>query len=321
MLACVISLFCAGCARAPDHSDAPQELMIRVTGPTDVEFRPVSEPTGEQRWRDIADAPYAPEFIRRFSYDDSAAVRVALQPRARRLTGVISAKGLKPWMAYQLKLVGTARVLGVDEAANATGTRAWSSWQLGTLGRWWCADCGWNVSDADLATHLAEGHDVRGYMLFDWLVTDAAGNARHEFACDASLHVLWKVGQRERGPSDSAPRWYDVKRDREVYGEGVAAHDRVGIFAEWEPERPAIGAVQLPPGRYSALLNLTEETFHANMDEDRTLDGGGFWPWVLEAPVEFEVSAPASRVSCPGCLPGPHQGVRPLWRRGKSGSA
>ncbi|MGD9498615.1 MAG: hypothetical protein AB7Y46_20140, partial [Armatimonadota bacterium] len=91
--------------------------------------------------------------------------------------------------------------------------------------------------------------------------------------------------------------------------------DTDGIFGEREPGRAPIGGLTMPVGQYCVKLNLTEESFHANMDEERSLPGGGFWAWVLESDLRFEVRAPLSRASCSGCLPGPHEGLTALWRR------
>lgn len=312
----VVALRCSTRSREP----ADEAAVIMVQEATRTTMRPMEvAPPQQLRWRDIAGAAYSKKFRAEFDYFDTQVhrVEVSCQPEASTLTGVITAHGLKPWFAYQLKLVGITGVLGPAEADNADDVAAWSSWQLGRLGRWWCDDCHWNVSDADLAQHLADGHTVRGYLLFDWFVTDAAGDAVHQFALDSSLHVLWRVGQRDRSPQDSTPRWYAIERGDYAYPPDlVDVTAQVGLFAEWEPDRPPIGEVKLPPGEYRVALNLTEESFHDNMDDERALEGGGFWAWVLQAELGFEVRGPVSRASCPACLPGPHEGTSALWRRG-----
>lgn len=277
----------------------------------------VSAPA-QLRWMDVGDVTYSEEFRAGFSYDQSR-VRVEYEPRAETLRGRLTAGGLKPWFVYQLKLVGSAPVRGAREQDNE-GVPAWSSWQLGRMGRWWCEDCGWNLADAELADHIKQGHDVRGYVLFDWFVTDAAGDASHRFSLDSSLHVLWKVGQRDEGPNDSAPRWYGIARPSYAYAPADARTSaEIGVYGEWEPTRAKIGRLVVPPGEYQVRLNLTEETWHANMPE-REVALGGFWPWVLDADLRFTVAdqpAQISRASCPGCLPGPHSGTGLLWfRRG-----
>lgn len=298
-------------------SVAGEVVQVSETSERSLRALPIAPPQ-QERWRDIADVAYSEEWCEAFSYADQSRHYACVEYRtpASTLQGTLLATALKPNFAYQLKLAGLAPVRGTEEEANADDPRAWSSWQLGRLGRWWCEDCQWNVSDDELADHVTDGHHVRGYLLFDWFVTDEAGNARHDFALASSLHVLWRVGQRERAPEDTAPRWYRVVRDPSVYPPHAAgvAQD-VGLFAEWEPGRPLPGAVRLPAGTYEVALNLTEETFHANLGEARVLEGGGFWPWVLEAELGFEVHRAISRASCSGCLPGPHAQQGGLWRR------
>ncbi len=287
------------------------DLSETTMGPLTVE-----EPQRE-RWRDIADVAYASDFRESFDYDhlDAHRATVAYDREASTLRGTVRAEGLKPWMAYQLKLVGLDPIEGVTEADNASDPRGWSSWQLGRLGRWWCEDCQWNVPGAELHEHVSEGHAVRGYLLFDWFVTDQSGDAEPPFALDSSLHVLWRVGQRERGPKDSAPRWYTVERPAGVYPPSATnTTQRIGLFGEWEPDRPPIGEVRLAAGSYHVGLNLTEETFHANLGEDRELAGGGFWAWVLQSELIFEVQDCAD-------TPEPRAKAAPERDRAQAGSA
>jgi len=291
--------------------------IVSETSETTLHPLPVNPPQ-QPRWRDMADEPYSARFREEFDYFDTDAhpVEVSYAAQYRTLAGTIIARRLKPWFAYQVKLVGAVPIRGVAEKHNAGDVEAWSSWQLGRLGRWWCDDCHWNVPDAELARHVSEGHSVRGYLLFDWLVTDESGHAVHDFALEGSLHVLWRVGQREQGPRDRPSLFYALDRTAYGYGDGPPAPaGQTGIFGEWEPDRPEVGALRLPPGEYAVRLNLTEESFHANFDEERMLVYGGFWAWVLEADLRFEVRPPVSRASRPGSIPGPHQGLTALWRR------
>ena len=256
---------------------------------------PVAEPM-QPRWRDVGDAVYEPEFRDEFSYD-ACEVRVAYEPSAQTLVGRVTARGLKPWFVYQIKLVGPEPIVGLTETENSADAGVWSSYQLGRMGRWWCHDCDWNVADADLAEHLSSGHDVRGYLLFDWFITDGAGDADHEFELDRSLHVLWKVGQRDRGEHDSAPRWYTVERGGAAYDEvKQEAAEEIAVFAEWEPTRAKIGDLVVPPGGYRVRLNLTEETWHSNLG-DREQELGGHWAWVLDADLQFTVDSERTQTS------------------------
>ena len=46
--------------------------------------------------------------------------------------------------------------------------------------------------------------------------------------------------------------------------------------------------MRLPPGNYRVLINLTEESFHAN--QKTRGGGGGFWAEVLGAPIQFAIT-------------------------------
>lgn len=287
----------AGCEHHPPAGDAMTDshedtnVIVSEASQKTLQALAVVQPQ-QERWRDIGDGLYAESFRDSFSYAEDRIHRaeVFYESAAPTLTGTVSAISLKPWFAYQVKLVGAAPLAGATEAENLASPEEWSSFQLGSIGRWWCADCLWNVTDADLPAHLDDGHSVNGYLLFDWFVTDGAGNAEHPFALDSSLRVLWRVEQRERGRWDTPPRWYELSRDTEFYPAELPQElHRYGIFAEWEPERPVPGAVSLPPGDYVVRFNLTEETFHANLDERRMLEGAGFWALVLDGELRFEV--------------------------------
>jgi len=302
---------CEVCGPPLSTPDAPEgrftvsEMSEHVLRPM-----PVEEPM-QPRWRDVADVAYARDFREEFSYD-ACEVRVEYEACARTLKGWLRARGLKPWFVYQIKLVGAAPVLGPDETDNVD-MESWSSWQLGRMGRWWCHDCDWNVSDAELGEHLSKGHEVRGYLLFDWLITDGQGECDHQFWMDRSLHVLWKVGQRDRGEHDSAPRWYGIERGEYGYESGdVGGGGEEAVFGEWEPARATVGKLGVPAGEYRVRMNLTEETWHSNLG-DRTQELGGHWAWVLDGDLQFTVSDEAacevSQASCPGCLPGPNGGT------------
>lgn len=286
-----------GCSLLPpnDHYSVPygMEDTLIVTQAEETLLRPLTvvEPQ-EPRWRDIGDAPYSDEFRESFSYRNSERhrVRVTWESDASALSGTVNAVGLKPWFAYQLKLMGAAPIAGSFERDNLASPEQWSSFQLGRVGRWWCEDCQWNVGDGDLRLHIQNDHTVHGYVLFDWFVTDGSGDAEHTFALVNSLRVLWRVDQRERSAKDTHPRWYELARSPQFYPPTYAEEaPRFAIFGEWEPGRADLGEASLPAGRYAVNLNITEETFHANLDEARELAGGGFWAQVLEAAVEFEV--------------------------------
>ena len=278
----------AGCAR---HPAPPPEQHHRIISPARASvLKALPADPGDLRRRDIADQPYSEEFLQRFSYEDTEAseARVEWESGPGPLRGAVIARGLKPNFAYQLKLWAKESIRATDEAGNRGEVRALSGYRLGALGRWWCEQCRWNVDDAELHSHVPEGHTVVGYLLFDWLVTDPRGNARHAFRVDSSYHVLWTREQRRPRRHDPPPRSYEFVR--EAYGyppEAVGTRGAVRIFPEWEVNRPLPGEVRLPPGEYEALLDITEESFHANLPEPDEL--GGFWARALADTVRFTV--------------------------------
>jgi len=261
---------------------------------------------------DIGGVVYSEAFRREFSYENTATsfVSVTLDSPANTVRGTLSAVGLKPNFAYQVKLVGktpiaTAGPPPVEDA----GGEAWASWQLGHAGRWCCLDDGSSIFGAQLAEHLDSGRRVTGYLFFDFLITDEHGSATLPIHIDSSFHVLWLGDSGWRMANDIEPRCHDIARDAYGYsGEAVGEGERVSIWAEWERDRSVPGTVALPGGTYSVLLVLTEESFHANSGWP-TLDAGqrtrdvsarpevrygGSWAQVLEGEVEFEVTGGGS---------------------------
>ncbi|MGD8237807.1 MAG: carboxypeptidase-like regulatory domain-containing protein, partial [Armatimonadota bacterium] len=203
------------------------------------------------------------------------------------LEGSITADGLKPGSAYQVKLEGmpTAPYSGTIPAESDVLNR--SNWEIGHIGRWWCEDDGWNVDDSDLPSHV--GHWVLGYLLFDFFVTDVNGNAIQPLYLDSSFHVLWRTDQRRANRArDGRPRTHRITYDPDVY-ESPFADQNVRVYAEGETGRPKPGQVTLPPGSYQCRLLLTEETFHnvppalqSQFPWGRTnYADGGFWAHVL----------------------------------------
>jgi hypothetical protein len=272
---------CGGYGAAPEGGFEPNgaahRLPAKAVNDTDL------------RWRDIPGFLYAEGFRSTFSYADRRSrVSVTWDHPARTLSGTLTAERLKPNFAYQMKLVGSSKITSATQPPDPRKDAAgWASWQLGRNGRWWCATDAWNVSDADLESHLLAGHTVYGYLLFDFFITDAYGNATKPFALKSTYHVLWRVDQRARGANDSPIVTHDIYRGAWGYGltEPPAYADQVGVYAEWEPNRPVPGEVKLPAGTYPVLFNITEESFHDNLGN--AVPYGGFWAQVLEGDISF----------------------------------
>jgi len=233
---------------------------------------PVYWDTLNERWLDIAGNPFAN--TQRPSYDyANATVTIVYAASAHTLTGTLTASGLKPHFAYQIKLNGKPRYYWGDQGDD------WANEQIGYAGRWWVSKIvhatgikvgGWNSSDTEYERWKAVGftdgvydYVFEGYLLFAYFVTDANGNATLPFALDSSFHVLWKVSQRTPTASDSAPTLHTVVASSTspwyamTYPTAV-----VGIYAEWQQGRALPGQCVLPVGLYSLRLFLTEESFH-----------------------------------------------------------
>jgi len=233
-----------------------------------------------ERWCDIAGNFYTSEFVSLFSYVDPAGrppkVRVRIEPFAETFRGRLEARGLKPNFAYQMKLRG-------DLARDREGFEA-----IGRAGRWRLPGDATNYTDKDYEAYERK-EDVEAYILFDFVVTDARGDAIREFALDSTLHVLWN-GYRQGGPDEtsdlvvvavdaSAPETYARPKGGTVFEFLWAERERVRYSGAGQ-------VIRLPPHKYRAELVLTEESFHST-DSD-----GGWWATAMSVPVEFEIARP-----------------------------
>ena len=237
-----------------------------------------------QRWRDVATNPFAAAKKTDFSYEQ-ANVTITYDDSAGTFRGTIVATNLKPNFAYQIKLNGKpTHTWGADGDD-------WANEQLGYNGRWWVDEydssggwvSGWNSADTEYAywkeRNFTDGSNVyvfQGYLLFENLVTDAAGKATKSFSLDSSFHVLWKTSQRTRKANDSTAATYTISATtaNAWYSQNYAT-TKVSLYAEWEPGRPLPGKVRLPNGEYNVRLFLTEESFH------ETAAGSGSWATVM----------------------------------------
>jgi hypothetical protein len=249
-----------------------------------------SDPT--LRWRDTAGASetasvYGEAFRSTFSYGNTTGTYAGLTwtDRGTRLTGTLTAHGLKPNMAYQVKLVGKTKVTSARTAPSATkDPLGWASWQLGHNGRWWC-DTDGNVTDAGLSACVAKRHNIFGYLLFDFVVTDPSGNADASLVLDSTYHVLWRTGDRARGANDGPARASAITRGAWGYGLSTpVTGPTVSIYGEWEPTRALPGALVMTAGTYPVKVTMTEESFH------ETADYCGSWPTVLGTDISFTIS-------------------------------
>ena len=236
----------------------PQRKAARAVQRT-VRLSPVYGDVANMRWRDVAGHPYDPAVQDPASGYDYAQARVTVTfvKHAVSFQGHLSARGLKPNFAYQLKLNGKPNK---DQ---------WANDQLGTLGRWW--------TDS-------------GYLVFDYVVTNWKGNVEHDLDLASSYHVLWRVDQRsptsfstESSVPTSHPvrarassEWYDANYPRE----------RRQIFAQSEHGEYPPGTVVLPAGPYNVSFFLTEESFHEE----------GLWATVMASDdIRFSIVDPLTK--------------------------
>jgi hypothetical protein len=239
------------------------------------------------RWRDTPGELYAAGFRDPDFYFNVGSVAINWDEYSQTLSGTLVATSIKPNFAYQMKLIGKGGVTSSATPPSAeTDPEGWASWQLGHNGRWWCYDCEWNVTDAELASHVSQGHTVVGYLLFDFFITDRDGDATKPFSLDSSYHVLWRTDQRTPESNDSAVVTHTVWRGLWGYNNSPAVEGpTVGVYAEWEPGRPTPGTLSLPVGTYPVRFNITEESFHDNLGN--TVPFGGFWAQVYEGDLTF----------------------------------
>jgi hypothetical protein len=240
-------------------------------------------PDAPFRWKDIATNLYAEAYRDSYTYDE-ASVLVTFETAQDSLwSGHLSAVGLKPNFAFQIKLVGKPSGLWGIEGDDIANER------IGYAGRWWrVTPSPGNSTDQDYEAHCDDPEYIyEGYLLFDFFASDSLGSAEADFATASSYHVLWWEGQRARGSCDSPVRYStvvghaaDPAYDTEV-GPSV-----VGVYAEIE--RLCEGETMLPGGAYDCRFFLTEESFHQSGEYD------GYWLSVLTCDtLHFELLGPA----------------------------
>lgn len=257
-----------------------------------------TSPTGQYRWLDVADQPYAAAY--RDSYDYTQAyVQIDYLTNTTALHGALTATNLKPNFAYQLKLVGTP------------GTSCNES--IGLTGRWWQEE--WNgtawangqnlnnkgdgsfpnpndlvyferrdINDTTGTSPTGRRYRYTAYLVFDYFITDANGDATIYFKASSSYHVLFKTSQRGHTDHDGPLKTttFEIALPHYAYDTSYP-QTTVSIFGEWE--RLPVGGVTLPQGTYEAAFILTEESFHGS--------GGtyaGCWAAAMGAAAEFTIS-------------------------------
>lgn len=234
-----------------------------------------SPETIDYRWSDLDQNPYAAGYVASYTYDD-ATVTVGFETGEPTFTGHLSAAGLKPNFAYQVKLVGKPTGLWGAEGDDVTNER------LGYAGRWWEVSPGvGNRTDAYYETYRDDpAYVFEAYLLFDFFLTDGNGDAELDFALDSSYHVLFWDWQGTQGACDRPLKSTTVvgAAAHPAYDADVGPED-VGVYPQIE--RLCNGQTALPLGAYRCRLLLTEESFH-------TADGN--WaPAMVHDDVAFDI--------------------------------
>jgi hypothetical protein len=205
----------------------------------------------------------------------NALVTVTFNSVMNNFAAHISATGLKPGFAYQVKLLGTPACAGGSDAVNE---------KIGYSGRWYCPLCGSdpNANNRNDAQYEACKVNpsctecIYGYLIFDYFTADANGNAEVDVTTDASYHVLWCdasnvdlyfVDKSQSPFKDNTLKCTDPKL--------CHSYDVIG-----ETERASFS--ELPEGTYSDVkIALTEESFH---------QACGTWATVLEQSLSFTIN-------------------------------
>lgn len=288
----------SGCGGSGSGNGLPSPTSPPSSSTTKVSLRPVSDlwSAASPRWRDIANTPYSSGFKSSFSYA-SGQVNLTFQraPGASSFVGHISASGLKPNFAYQIKLAGKpvsgnrgwgtsrswveassknagATPVSHDVPGTSVGGDDWTNQQLGYAGRWWddTTAPSTNLDDAYFRANYPS-HTIYGYLFLGDFVTDANGQAETDVRGDRSLHITWQDAQN--GPKNSAFGIFPVSRTAYAYDEPLENASQT-LWYELEAGRPQ--PVRLPAGTYHCRVLITEEAFHGAGGQD-----GGVWQTVL----------------------------------------
>lgn len=291
----------AGCGGGSSGPVAkPTPTPIPTTGTATVQLQTVSDswPKAAPRWRDIGNNAYSNAFRSSFSYG-TARVTISYQraPDVPYFVGHISAQGLKPNFAYQLKLAGkpvggpqgwgTARSF-IEASSNqssatpvphliagtSVGGDDWTNQQLGYAGRWWDDTLApsTNLDDAYFRSNYPN-HTVYGYLFLGDFVTDAQGNAETDVRGDRSLHITWQDAQS--GAKNVPFNTFALAASASSYGYDAP----LGTISQklwYELEAGRTQPLRLARGTYHCRLLVTEEAFHTAGGE-----GGGVWQTVL----------------------------------------
>ncbi len=187
-------------------------------------------------------------------------------PAPNKLSGTITATGLKPYATYQVKFIGDP----TNEMANE---------YIGYKGRWTvtnvsCSGSGCNRTDAQYeANKISHAETIAGYLVWDFFTADSSGNATKVVETANSYHVLWSGG----GTCNTVANTYLANLDSAHPTIKFSPADKV----DGEIERGTCGGLTLNPGTYDLKMVLTEESFHQSP---------GTWAEVLMKDINFVIN-------------------------------
>jgi len=198
-------------------------------------------------------------------------------PANDRLSGTITATGIKPYATYQAKFVSKPVCnypVDGDDTLNEL---------IGYKGRWTCLDCscsgaGCNRTDTQYETNkaLADTNPskecIAGYLAWDYFTADASGNATKFIETANSYHVLWCGG----GICGQANNSQLITLGDPGF-QGYPTCDIADVNGQIE--RFTCNGLILDEGNYDLDFVLTEESFHQSTY--------GTWTAVMSTDVNF----------------------------------
>jgi signal peptidase len=227
-------------------------------------------PTGESITIHLNDLDANPQFGPVYDYSNADFEFTYTNPGDQKLSGIITASGLKPYATYQLKIEGTptCQSSSGDDVLNE---------KIGYKGRWWNNTTNSNVDDTFyLANSVYHGgtHCITGYLVWDYITADSSGSVTKNVNTSNSYHVLWCGGgtcnsannSQLQNISGSNPPGFPYCTSNNVNG---------------QLERFSCGGLVLDSGVYHLRFILNEESFHQSTF--------GTWTAVMVNDIDFKI--------------------------------
>ena len=212
-------------------------------------------------------------------YGEAVATFTYTTPSASRLSGLITATGLKPYATYQMKFNGKPTCL---PEYTATGDDVLNE-IIGYQGRWWNnttnSNLNWTPAENDAyylanSTYHGGAECITGYLVWDDITADVFGNVAKVVETANSYHVFW---------------CNDVPCDTTHVNTQLYYPDSNNPLVAFCPsgnvngeiERFSCNGLTLAPDNYDLQFVLNEESFH---------QGPGTWTAVMDADIDFVIN-------------------------------